>query len=119
MLLAEEVVELVVGEEGFQHPLQEDEEEALVEALVLEHVEDVHRPLPDGLRAQHRPHLVCHRHKVNGTKSMSICIHAFTPYFEKPVLVVLFFSFSLLGGLTWCMQYFRATIPPTVRPTLL
>lgn len=58
MLFAEEGAELVLGEESFQHPFQEDKEEAFVEALVLEHVEDTVRAQPDGVCAHHGPHLI-------------------------------------------------------------
>ena len=63
MLFTEEVVKFVFREEGFQHPLKEDKEEAFVELLVLEHVKDVEGALAYGVCAHHGAHLICQRHQ--------------------------------------------------------
>ena len=59
MLFTEEVVKLVVREEGFQYPLKEDEEETFVELLVLEHVEHIEGSHAYGVCAHHGAHLIC------------------------------------------------------------
>ena len=81
MLLAEKLIKLVVREEGLQHPFQEDKEKALVEALVLEHVEHVEGALPDRVRTHHCPQLVCKIQRETGRFNMfNIAKHIFSDY---------------------------------------
>ena len=88
MLFTEEVVKFVFREEGFQHPLKEDKEEAFVELLVLEHVKDVEGALAYGVCAHHGAHLICQRH------------HQYRKHFHQLFSLAICLSFLLL--LTIC-----------------
>ncbi len=58
---AEHLLELVVGEQRLEHSLKDDVDEALVEAAVLEHVEDAEHAEPQRLAPQERLQVLCNK----------------------------------------------------------